>query len=126
MYENIDENSLRKKWDLLLSRPLQEWKENIDMTKVAAQDDDIWKFFALFDKFKGNRINFYNAIKSVVIFSEVIVNSYFYPSILLNLTNSMMIFTLNTIFCLESTGRSNESDGDENEVTIHNSHFVFR
>lgn len=70
-FKNVDGNALRSKWDTLLRRPLQDWKENIDVTKVATKDENIWKFFALFDKFKPNRSHFYNIIKSLLIFSEV-------------------------------------------------------
>lgn len=71
-FPTIEQNALISKWIDLLLTPLSEWKENIDMAQIAAKDEIIWKFFALFDRFKAKRSNFYTAIKSLIIFSEVV------------------------------------------------------
>lgn len=70
LFPQIDGNALHKNWKVLLNKSLVDWKENVDVNKVAAKDENIWKFFVLFDRFKS-RGNFYNVIKSLVIFSEV-------------------------------------------------------
>lgn len=70
---NIDPDALRKRWAELLVVPLSEWKENVDFTEVASKDDNIWKFFILFDRFKKNRSKFYKLIRSLIVFSEVMI-----------------------------------------------------
>lgn len=86
-------------WDDLLITPLCDWKENVDVTKVASKDDNIWKFFVLFDRFKNGRSRFYISIRSLIIFSEVILSE---------LKEMIRIYKF-TIF-LGSDGRSNGND----------------
>lgn len=70
LFPQIDGDALRTSWEALLNKPVTEWKENVDVEKVGAKDQHIWKFFVLFDRFKP-RGNFYNIVKSLVIFSDV-------------------------------------------------------
>lgn len=58
-------------WDQLLVTPISDWKENVDVSAIPAKDENIWKFFVLFDKFKNPRARFYTTIKSMIVFSAV-------------------------------------------------------
>lgn len=70
-FPSVDAKALHKVWDQLLITPISDWKENVDVSAVPTKDDNVWKFFILFNRFKSVRSRFYINIKSLIVFSKV-------------------------------------------------------
>lgn len=90
-FPSIDTKALHKMWNQLLATPISDWKDNVDMSIIPAKDDNIWKLFVLFDKFKNSRSRFYTNIKSLIVFSTV---KHLYTHIYQRFLNYILRFSL--------------------------------
>lgn len=70
MFENIDDKSLEKKWDVLHDKPLSDFKDQIDMDKIPTVNIRVWQLVTTIMTLKP-RGNIWNGLSSVITFSEV-------------------------------------------------------
>lgn len=70
LFENIDGKSLEKKWDVLHSKPLSEFKDKVDLNKVPTSNIQVWQLIVTFLSLKY-RGDCWKSLTQLIVFSKV-------------------------------------------------------